>query len=68
MSQINEKAPFLNYITPIKKKFLYLATQVKQLFLPFTQGHLPVCAIQMCALQENMESFNASGAKVVVLA
>ena len=66
MSQINEKAPLFELYNTNKEKVSLSSYAGETVILAFYPGAFTgVCDTEMCALQENMESFNASGAKVI---
>lgn len=66
MSQINEKAPLFELNNINKEKVSLSDFSGQAVILAFYPGAFTgVCDTEMCALQENMESFNASGAKVI---
>jgi len=66
MSQINEKAPLFELYNTNKEKVSLSSYAGEAVILAFYPGAFTgVCDTEMCTLQENMESFNASGAMVI---
>jgi len=66
MSQINQKAPYFELNNTNKEKVSLSDFSGKIVILAFYPGAFTgVCDTELCALQEYMESFNASGAKVI---
>ena len=66
MSQINEQAPHFELYNTNKEKVSLSGFSGETAILAFYPGAFTgVCDTEMCTLQENMESFNASGARVI---